>query len=73
MTSYGGQYYEHLKEIRARGSLRALKGLKTPLGKEPNWSYISYELFNYLYCKEQMAIWRKTVKEKAKKLRGKMV
>lgn len=70
MKSYGGQYYDHLKEIRARGSLRAMKGLKYPLGKEPNWSYISYEFFNYLYCKEQMAIWRATVKEK---LKGKMV
>ena len=75
MTSYGGDYYEYLKDIRLRALLRVFMGLKYPIGDEPNWSFISYEHFNYLYCKEQMAIWRGTVKSKALEieLRGKMV
>ncbi len=62
MTSYGGDYYEYLKEIRLRALLRIFMGLKYPIGDEPNWSFISYEYFNYLYCKERMAIWRRAVK-----------
>ena len=75
MTSYGGQYYDHLKELRYRSGYRVFEGLNNPLGENPNWHYVTSEHFKYLFYKQSMKIWRATVKTKALeiKLRGKMV
>lgn len=75
MKSYGGQFYDFMKELKFRSGERVFYGLKHPLGSEPNWQYLSSEHFKYLYYKEQMALWRKNVRNVKvikEKLRGKM-
>ncbi len=75
MTSYGGDYYDFMKELRYRTGLRVFNGLKHPIGETPNWQYVTSEHFKYLFYKQSMGIWRAMVKGKALEiqLRGKMV
>jgi hypothetical protein len=76
MKNFTGVYYDFMKELKLRSALRVLKGIKKPLEKETNWQYVTSEHFKYLYYKQQMALWRRNVKNVMRiknKARGKIV
>ena len=75
MKTYGGDYYDFMKELKLRSAHRVWMGIANPLGADMNWQYVTSEHFKYLYYKQQMALWRRNVKNVQvlkNKLRGKM-